>query len=66
MNHLPETLDELSARVNALERRVCTLEQGAAAPALTESPTLTRAAVISPAPEVSPGEQISSAFAMAQ
>jgi len=62
MNDLPETLEQLSARVDALERRVRDLEQGSAAPARFETPASTAAAVLGPGPELPSGEQVTGAF----
>jgi hypothetical protein len=62
MSGLPETIEELSARVGALERRVRDLEQGAAASARSAATASTAAAVLGPVPELPSGEQVSSAF----
>ena len=60
MNDLPETLEQLSERVAALELRVFALEQGAiVAPRPTALPT---AAAFGPATDLHSGEQISGAF----
>ena len=61
MNGLPETLEELSARLDALERRVGKLEQRGAASARPEAPA-TMAAVLGPPPDLPSGEQITGAF----
>ncbi len=60
MNDLPETLEQLSERMAALELRVFELEQGAiVAPRPTALPT---AAAFGPATDHPSGEQISGAF----
>jgi len=58
MNQLAQTLEQLSARVDTLERRVRELENTSAAPAQT--PTMTEQVVA--IPDLPSGEQISSAF----
>jgi hypothetical protein len=60
MNDLPETLEQLSSRIDALEKRVCELEHVPAVLAHSASPAA--AATLAPAAEVPPGEQVSSAF----
>jgi len=60
MNELPETLEQLSARVDALERRVRDLEHGATSPARSEVPAAT--AILGPGPELPSGEQVTGAF----
>src|SRR5215469_11781162 len=62
MSGLPETLEELSARLDALEGRVGKLEQGGAAQARSEAPASTAAAVLGPPPELPTGEQITGMF----
>ncbi len=60
MNDLPETLEQLSSRIDALERRVHELEHF---PAALAHPAHQSAAAILPlAAEVPSGEQVSSAF----
>ncbi len=61
MNHLPETLEQLGARLEALEQRVRELEL--ASPARVRPAELPVAsAAFSPAPDLPSGEQVSSAF----
>ena len=61
MIDLPETLEQLSSRVNALEKRILALEQSSGT--ITQ-PTLRPSAVASPMPATNPpsGEQVSSVF----
>ncbi len=60
MNDLPETLEQLSSRIDALEKRVCELENVPAVLAYSASPAA--AATLAPAVEIPSGEQVSSAF----
>ena len=61
MNDLPETLEQLSARVDALERRIHQLEQGSGA--TTQAPSEAVAvAAFGTTPDLPSGEQVSSAF----
>src|SRR3954454_1536397 len=62
MNDLPETLDQLSARVDALEQRVQDLEEHVLAPARSEMQAATPAAATAPAPDLASGDQIGSTF----
>ncbi len=60
MNDLPETLEQLSSRIDALEKRLEELEH--LPPALANLGTQSAAATLPPAAEVPSGEQVSSAF----
>lgn len=61
MNDLPETLEQLAARVNVLEQRVHALEQSSTAMAQpAELPAAS--AAFGHAPDLPSGEQVSSAF----
>jgi hypothetical protein len=60
MNDLPETLEQLSLRIDALEKRVHQLEHVPAVLAHSAGPAA--AATLAPAVEVPSGEQVSSAF----
>ena len=61
MNDHPETLEQLSTRVDALERRIHQLEQGSAA--ISQPPAeAVAAAAFGPPPDLPSGEQVSSAF----
>ncbi|HKD77148.1 MAG TPA: hypothetical protein VKB76_16700, partial [Ktedonobacterales bacterium] len=62
MSDLPETLEELAARIDALERRVGNLEHGATAVAQAEPPSLTAALALDSSPELPSGEQIAGTF----
>ncbi len=62
MSDRPETLEQLSARVDALEKRVRDLEVVSAAPAASETPASVLAAVIGPPTDLPRGEQVSGAF----
>ena len=62
MKDLPETLEQISARVDALERRVHDLEEHAPAPARSDIATAATSAVAAPAADLASGEQISGAF----
>src|SRR5215472_5150294 len=62
MSDLPETLEELSARVDALEHRVRDLERRTAATVRSEAPASAAATVLDPAPELPSGEQIAGSF----
>lgn len=60
MNDLPETLEQLSSRIDALEKRVHELEHSPEVLAHSASPSA--AATLLPAAEVPSGEQVSGAF----
>jgi hypothetical protein len=62
MKDLPETLDQLSGRIDALEKRVHDLEEHAPAAARSEIETALASVVPVPAADLTSGEQISSAF----
>src|SRR6266567_3786052 len=62
MKDLPETLEQLSARVDALELRVHDLEEHAVAPSHSAIQTAAASGVAGSAPEIAPGEQVSGAF----
>ena len=62
MTNLPETLEQLCARVDALEQRVHQLEQSSPAPAQVAAQPASASEIFSPAPEPPSGEQVSGAF----
>jgi hypothetical protein len=62
MNPVPESLEHLSARVDALECRIRDLEHGATAPKPSGAPSLTAATELGPVPELPSGELVTGAF----
>jgi hypothetical protein len=62
MKDLPETLEQLSARVDALEQRVHQLEEPSPAPAQVAAQPASASEVLSPAPDLPSGEKVSGAF----
>ncbi len=62
MDDLPETLERLSSRVDALEKRVHDLEEASAVVVRSDAHPAEVAADARPAPDLPSGEQVSGAF----